>query len=96
MQRRPRQPITTLEPSGRAPAAFRVLGFALVAACLAGAALNLAQARFPWPEDFVSNDLEAMLRTFVTGALGAALIVVLREPKLEARRVRRERDRSLE
>ena len=96
MQRRPRQQITTLEPSSRAPVAFQVLGLGLVAACLAGAALNLAHTRFPWPEDFASNYLEAMLRTFVTGALGAALIVVLREPKLETQRVRRDQDRSLE
>jgi hypothetical protein len=58
--------------------------------CAAGAAMNLAHGRVPWPADFFVTQefLEVMLRTFVTAVLGACLIVVLHEPAPDQKRVR--------
>jgi hypothetical protein len=49
--------------------------------------MSLAHGRLP--EVLLSPEhLEAILRTLVTGVLGAALIFVLREPEPEPHRVR--------
>lgn len=99
MQGKPGHPpraISPLEPLKGSPIAPNILGFALALACAAGAAMNLAHGRVPWPPDFfiAPDHLEAIIRTLVTALLGAALIVVLREPKLEVQRVRKDDPRD--
>ncbi len=78
------------------PVALSILGYSLALMGAAGAGMNLAHGRVPWPDDFFANPefLEAILRTFVTAVLGVCLIVVLHEPASDQARARTEDPRK--